>query len=146
MWEAGNGKEECKYIPHIGVFLWNEVPIYPWIDIKKRGTLLLLILSIEVLEKPFHKNKQWMPTLICSSLWRHNERNTPRSIYCNLVSGERKFPVFYWPKQAQINAFVLCLQTDCSNLRCKGNKKSADYQKISKKNERGYRSFLVFML
>ena len=35
----------------------------------------------------------------------YNEINTPRSIYCYLVSGERKFPVFCLPKQVLINAF-----------------------------------------
>ena len=40
----------------------------------------------------------------------HNELNTPRSIYRNLVSGVRKFPVFKSPKQAPINAFKnICL-------------------------------------
>ena len=55
----------------------------------------------------------------------HNGYNIPRDIYCSLVSGVRKFPVFKSPKQAPINAFLLCLRTLFGVCGCKGTKKIA---------------------
>ena len=52
------------------------------------------------------------------------------SIYRNLVSGVRKFPVFKSPKQAQINAFYnyVCKLWVCG---CKGSEKFAGVQEKS---------------
>ena len=68
----------------------------------------------------------------------HNELNTPRGIYRSLALGVWNFPDFNVPKQAPINAFLLCLQNQLIvnisinlKLHRKGTIKFADVQEKS---------------
>ena len=76
-----------------------------------------------------------------------NESNTPRGIYRFLVSGVRKVPVFKSPKQAPINAFLLCLQNQLIvnisinlKLHRKGTAKFVNLQILSRKSFKSSKS------
>ena len=55
---------------------------------------LLLILRLEVLEKPYTQEQTMNAHADMFIVVKHNELNTPRGIYRSLVSGVRNFPVF----------------------------------------------------
>ena len=69
-------------------------PNISWLKYKKRGALLLLILRLEVLEKPYTQEQTMNAHADMFIVVGHNELNTPRGIYRSLVSGVRNFPVF----------------------------------------------------
>ena len=69
-------------------------PNISWLKYKKRGALLLLILRLEVLEKPYTQEQTMnahadMLTVVSTQRIKH-----PRDIYRSLVSGVRNFPIF----------------------------------------------------
>ena len=107
------------------------------IGIQKAWNLILLILLLEVLEKPFNKNKQVTPTpnMKCHQTEQStNGRSAAGYTYPNgrlLPScfGFVKFlQDFRSPKQALINAFNMSANYVCD---CKGTIKFADVQEKS---------------
>jgi hypothetical protein len=64
------------------------------INIEKAWNLFLLILRLEVLEKPYTQEQTMNAHADMLIVVGYNGFNTPRGIYRSLVSGVRNFPVF----------------------------------------------------
>ena len=68
----------------------------------------------------------------------HNELNTPRGIYRSLALGYETLQDFNAPKQAPINAFLLCLLPSAADVQTSPAQvhgaKVVKYFELSKKN------------
>ena len=120
---------------------------------KKRGTLPLLILLPEVLEYLIYKNKQATPTpnMKCHQT-EQSTKDALRAGYTYPIRAftaflfwiDWKFPSFRKPKQALINAFIICLQNRLLNFALQSYNKIYGYANFWLKKFIVERSYLAF--
>ena len=83
---------------------------------EKRGHHLCLFFHQRFRSDPTHKNKQRTSTPICTCVRRHIIYTYQRTSIALLVLGVWNFPDLWWPKQALINAFKICPQSQLLNF------------------------------